>query len=151
MFNQQNYLIMKRLTLIILSLILTVVVFAQEPGNNLRKTIPELRRSFPDLIAWGYEHDGIQNYKSPESEILFETMNGIVISEFAMFEGEDGYLRDLYRALLQSFSKNAKGSIWADDKKSVSIFYSYFYIYLSYTPYESVSISYTLNRTLWPK
>ncbi len=68
---------MKRLPLL-LFLFTTVALFAQEPGNNLRKTIPQLRQSFPDLIVWGYERGGIQNYKSPEADILFETKNGIV-------------------------------------------------------------------------
>lgn len=73
---------MKRLALIITSLFITVALPAQEPGNNLRKTVTELRRSFPDLVVWGYERSGIQDYKSPEANILFETKKGIVINEF---------------------------------------------------------------------
>ena len=142
---------MKRLFLFVLSIAVSIALFAQEPGNNLRKTIPELRRSFPDLVVWGYERSGIQDYKSPESDILFETKSGIVIAEFAMFEGEDGYLQGLYRAFLNSFSKTAKSYLWGQDKNSISFFYSYFHIYISYTPYESVTISYELNRDLWPK
>jgi hypothetical protein len=115
---------MKRLPLL-LFLFTTVALFAQEPGNNLRKTIPQLRQSFPDLIVWGYERGGIQNYKSPEADILFETKNGIVIAEFASFEGEDGYLQGLYQSLLKSFSKNAKTYRWGGNKNSISFFYSY--------------------------
>ena len=142
---------MKRLFLLVLSIAVSIALFAQEPGNNLRKTIPELRRSFPDLVVWGYERSGIQNYKSPEAEILFETKSGIVIGEFAMFEGEDGYLQTLYQSFLKSFSKNAKNYLWGQDRNSISFFYSYFHVYISYTPGESVSISYELNRNLWPK
>jgi hypothetical protein len=141
---------MKRLPLL-LFLFTTVALFVQEPGNNLRKTIPQLRQSFPDLIVWGYERGGIQNYKSPEADILFETKNGIVIAEFASFEGEDGYLQGLYQSLLKSFSKNAKTYRWGGNKNSISFFYSYFHVYISYTPNESVSISYDLNQNLWPK
>jgi hypothetical protein len=141
---------MKRLPLL-LFLFTTVALFAQEPGNNLRKTIPQLRQSFPDLIVWGYERGGIQNYKSPEADILFETKNGIVIAEFASIEGEDGYLQGLYQSLLKSFSKNAKTYRWGGNKNSISFFYSYFHVYISYTPNESVSISYDLNQNLWPK
>lgn len=142
---------MKRIALLGLTLIVSMVLFAQEPGNNLLKTIPELRQSFPDLVVWGYERSGIQDYKSPGAEVLFETKSGIVITEFAMFDGEDGYLRGLYRELLNSFSKNAKHYLWGSDKRSISFFYSYFHVYISYKPYENVSITYELNQNLWPK
>lgn len=142
---------MKRLSLLLLSFVVCMNLFAHEPGNNLRKTIPQLRQSFPDLVVWGYERSGIQNYKSPGADILFETKNGIVISEFALFEGEDGYLQGLYQSFIKSFSREAKTYRWGNNKNSISFFYSYFQVYISYTPYENVSISYDLNQNLWPK
>lgn len=141
---------MKRLALIITSLFITVALPAQEPGNNLRKTVTELRRSFPDLVVWGYERSGIQDYKSPEANILFETKKGIVITEFTTFEGDNKFLKDLFNALVDSFSVKAKHYLWCNDRNSISFFYSYFSVYISYHPYESVSITYELNRNLWP-
>ena len=142
---------MKRLSFLLLSILMCISLFAQEPGNNLRKTIPQLRQSFPDLVIWGYERSGIQNYKSPEADILFETKNGIVIAEFASFEGDDGYLQGLYQSLIKSFSRNAKSYRWGRDKNSINYYYSHFYVYISYTPNESVSISYDLYQEFWPK
>ena len=136
---------MKKCVIITISFFISIILYAQEPSNNLRKTISELKQSFPDLVIWGSEINGVQNYKSPESNILFETKKGIVVTEFTVFYGTDSYLLDLYQTLINSFLRNAKGSLRGRDNKSISIFYSYFYIHISYTPFDSVSLSYNLN------
>lgn len=132
---------MKKTLLLFVLFALSVAVFSQEPANNLRKTIPELRSSFPDLVQWG----SAEYYKSPEANILFTVDKGKVVREFTIFEGEEPFLKDLYQNLLVTFSKNVKGYLWGNNKNSISFFYSYFYVYISYEPYENVSISYVLN------
>lgn len=139
---------MKRILFLFL-VFLSISVAAQEPGNNLRKTVRELRTTFQDLVSWGSQGDIIY-YKSVESEILFGTKNGIVISEFALFEGEDGYLRKLYESLCSSFLKYNNRHLWGDNNRSLHLFYSYFTVTIFYNPYEKVSIMYDLDRRYWP-
>lgn len=130
----------KTLFFLFLFLNISLISFAQEPGNNLLKTIPELREKFPDLIEWGmYGH-----YKSPESNILFGTKKGVVISEFTIFEGEDGFLQDLYDSLVQSYSKSARNYIKDKDRNSITYIYSNFSVSISYTYDKNLSISYDL-------
>ena len=40
---------MRRIFLFIISIIITSALWAQEPGNNLRKTISQIRQDFPNL------------------------------------------------------------------------------------------------------
>ena len=141
---------MKRLTLLLSFVFFSLTILAQEPGNNLGKTIPELKRAFPDLVEWGGQGE-LKHYKSPENEILFRTKKGIVVIEFTLFEGQNEYLRDLFNALVSSFSKGTNKLLWSGDKNSVSMFYSYFYVFISYSPYRNVSISYELYQDYWPK
>lgn len=37
----------------LLLLFITVTTSAQEPANNLGKSVSELKQSFPDLVRWG--------------------------------------------------------------------------------------------------
>ena len=135
---------MKKVLVVVIMLFgIIEVCQAQEPGNNLRKTVQELRLSFPDLVAWG-EQNGSQNFKSPEANILFTVKKGVVCTEFTQFQGSDGFLRDFYHALVRQFSKNAKSYLWGNDKISISFFYSYFRVYISYTPYSDVALLYDL-------
>jgi hypothetical protein len=125
-------------------LFITVTTSAQEPANNLGKSVSELKQSFPDLVRWGgYESE--PNYKSPKANTLFTIKNNRVAIEFTMIVGENDYLYDLFSTLVERFKRGSNKVLWSNDKKSISIFYSYFYVYISYTPYSDVSIKYQLN------
>lgn len=125
------------------------VAMAQEPGNNLRKSLSELRASFPDLIAWGYPGE-ISHYKSPTNNILFDVKKDMVISEYTYFEGPDSYLRDLYSALISSFLQYPNQHFYGDNGKTLHLVFSYFTIAIFYKPGEDVSIMYELKRGYWP-
>lgn len=128
----------------LLLLFVTVTTRAQEPANNLGKSISELRQSFPDIVRWGgYESE--PNYKSPKANTLFTIKNNRVAIEFTMIVGDNDYLYDLFTTLVERFRRGSNKVLWSNDKKSISIFYSYFFVYLSYTPYSNVSIKYQLN------
>ena len=133
-----------RKILLLLLLIITVSTSAQEPANNLGKSISELRQSFPDLVRWG-GYDNEPNYKSPKANTLFTFKNNQVAIEFTMITGENGYLYDLFTTLVERFRSGSNKVLWSNDKKRISIFYSYFYVSISYTPYRDVSIKYQLN------
>lgn len=136
--------------IIVFFLLIAAVAGAQEPGNNLRKSVSELRASFPDLVQWGYPRGEFTDYKSPANEILFGVKNGIVISEFTYFEGPDSYLRDLYSALCGSFLQYPNQHLYGNNGKSLHLLYSYFSVSIHYSPGEDVSITYELLRKLWP-
>lgn len=125
-------------------LFITLAVSAQEPANNLRKTIPELKQKFPDLIRWG-GYDSEPNYKSPKANTLFTIKNNQVAIEFTMIVGENDYLHDLFSTLVERFRSGSNKVLWADNRRGITIFYSYFHVYISYTPYSDVSITYQLN------
>ena len=133
-----------RKVLSLLLLFTTIAISAQEPANNLRKTIPELKQKFPDLIRWG-GYDSEPNYKSPKANTLFTIKNNQVAIEFTLIEGENDYLNDLFSVLVDRFRSGSKRELWSNDRKSISIFYSYFYVYISYSPFRNISIKYQLN------
>lgn len=135
---------MKRFFLFSLIAIFALNILSQEPANNLRKTVRELRLKFPDLKTWG-GNGGIINYKSKEANVLFETKDGIVISEYTTYEGDDGFLQLWYNSLIESFSKTARHFLWGTNKKSITFFYSYFHVAIFYDPNEKVTIMYLLN------
>ncbi len=128
----------------LLLLFITFTASAQEPANNLGKSISELRQSFPDLVRWG-GYDSEPNYKSPKANTLFTFKNNQVAIEFTMITGENGYLYDLFTTLVERFRSGSNKVLWSNDKKRISIFYSYFYVSISYTAYRDVSIKYQLN------
>ena len=133
-----------RICVLLLLLYITVTTNAQEPANNLGKSVSELKQSFPDLVRWGgYESE--PNYKSPKANTLFTFKNNQVAIEFTMITGENGYLYDLFTTLVERFRSGSNKVLWSNDKKRISIFYSYFYVSISYTPYRDVSIKYQLN------
>ena len=125
---------MKRLSLIILSLSLSVVLFAQEPGNNLRKTLAQIQQRFPNL-QYNREKDGYLLYNSPgegQDFTCFYFSSGRVVGEYTyIFDYSDsGYITDLYNSLLNSFAK-CGGKHWRskDSKYDITYFrYSYFTI-----------------------
>ena len=127
---------------------------AQEPATKVGMNIQDLIRSYPDIVKWGYERNGCQDYKSIESDILLTTKKGIVIQEFFSIEGipgDDGYLSDLFRSIVQKFSQPAKHYLWGSDHNSITFFYSYYSVYISHTPYNNVSVMYSLADAYWPK
>lgn len=69
---------MKYLILMLMTLAFTITMSAQEPGNNLRKSISELRQKFPDLMETE-SSGGIIKYKSPKAEAYFHVKNDMVI------------------------------------------------------------------------
>ena len=132
----------------ILFILFFIPLFAfaqQEPANNLGKTLTELKQKFPDLTPCG-QYGGANSYTSSSANMLFSIKKNMVITEFAVLECEKGFERDMYYAIVNRFleEKAHKSYLEGNDGKSISIFYSYFYIYLSYTPGSDVSISYKL-------
>jgi len=141
---------MKKHLFIILALLPMLAFGQKEPGNNLGISLNELTKRFPDLVVWGYPSDGLQNYKSPQANALFGYKNGKVVSEFILIEGNNGFERELYYKIVESFMSAGahKSYLPANDGRGVILFYSYFKVYISYTPGSDVSLHYQLYSSL---
>ena len=141
---------MKRLSLIILSLSLSVVLFAQKPGSNLHKTLAQIQQQFPNL-QYGREKNGYLLYKSPGegSDITwFYFSSGRVVGEYTyIFDYSDsGYITDLYKSLLNSFSKYG-GKHWRTTSSSYDItYFRYSYFTIKVANYgDQLQLYYELN------
>lgn len=125
---------MKRLSLIMLSFFLSVALLAQEPGNNLHKTLAQIQQRFSNL-QYNREKDGYLLYNSPGKDrdfTCFYFSSGRVVGEYTyIFDYSDsGYITDLYNSLLNSFAK-CGGKHWRskNPKYDITYFrYSYFTI-----------------------
>lgn len=91
----------------------TINCFAQEPGNNLGKSLSQIKQSFPNLV-YLHKKSGYDCYKSAGDDddfTCFTFDNGKVVGEYTyIFDYmSDRYITDLYNSFYKSFSKsNAK-------------------------------------------
>lgn len=120
---------MKRISLLLLLFILSISLFAQEPGNNLGKTISQIQQEFPNLAFLRYDK-GYQVYNSAgddEDFTSFYFSNGRVVGEYTyIFEyASDGrFITDLYISLINRFAKYGARH---NRSKSSSYDITYFY------------------------
>lgn len=96
---------MKRL-LLALFLIVGFVSYAQEPGNNIGKSLSTMRQLFPELryiktdakgalYEDGYPQDGVT--------LFFYFRNNMVIEECMIIQTNDGFARAWYDEMVDSF------------------------------------------------
>lgn len=123
---------MKRLSFLLLSILMCMSLFAQEPGNNLRKTIAQIQQGFPNL-KFNRNDRGYQIYNSASEGKDFTSFyfsNGRLVGEYSYFFDytDSGYITDLYHSLLNGFAKYG-GKHWRTTNSSYDITYfrySYF-------------------------
>lgn len=75
---------MRQIFLFIISIIITSALYAQEPGNNLRKTISQIRQEFPNL-KYNRNDKGYDMYNSAAEDRDFTSFyfkNGILVGEY---------------------------------------------------------------------
>ena len=122
---------MKQLALFTISLFISMSLFAQEPGNNLRKSLAQIQQSFPDL-KYLHEDKGYKVYKSSGEDEDFTTFyfnnNGLLVGEYTyIFDySGSGYITDLYNSLLNRFAKYG-----VKHKRSTSPSYDVTFFYFS--------------------
>jgi len=100
---------MKHYSLLVLSLILSMSLFAQSPGNNLGKSLAQIQQGFPNLKPRG-DDKGYKVYKSSaegDDFTVFYFSNGRLVGEYTyIFDySGSGYINDLYSSLFNSFAK----------------------------------------------
>ena len=104
---------MKYYSLLVLSLILSMSLFAQSPGNNLGKSLAQIQQGFPNLKPQG-DDKGYKVYKSSaegDDFTVFYFSNGRLVGEYTyIFDySGSGYINELYSSLFNSFAqKGAK-------------------------------------------
>lgn len=99
-----------RLSFLVFFLAFVYNVFAQEPGNNLGKSITQVKQEFPNLVYSRFDK-GYKVFKSKgedEDFTAFYFDNGKLVSEetFIFDYASSGvYISRLYSSLVSKFSK----------------------------------------------
>ncbi len=110
-------------------------VNAQEPGNNLGKSLSEMKLKFPELryiktdqkgdeYEDGYPQDGIATF--------FYFRNNQVIEECMICQSNDGFPLDWYRSLCTEFSKKWNASLHTNNNTHKEYVFSNFSVDLIY-------------------
>lgn len=105
---------------------------AAEPKNNLGRTFSYIKTEWQDLRfvknnngreVWGVTEEG--------NSFIFTFENGVVVEECMMIESNDGFAREWYNAMLQSFQKTSYRSV-KRTSDGYTFHYSYFDIKVMY-------------------
>lgn len=137
---------MKKLFILFILLCVGLHSFSQEPKNNLRKSVEQLRKDFPDLIKTE-DKGNVTSYKSPQADVYFKVTNNKVTNEYMYIFDDNDFLYDLYISLCNSFKK---GEDWhrirtGETYHITKFFYSYFVVKISYYYNNHIAISYALD------
>ena len=123
---------------VLLCLILPAI--AQEPQNNLGKSLEQLKVIFPEIKYWAESSEGTM-YKYGD-EMVFIIKGDRLVSETLYVEGDGNYPHDWFLATAKAFLKTNYIHKFGDEK-SIIFIYSYFQVHLMYSSYNnSASISY---------
>ena len=100
---------MKKFFAVLILSVLFLSVNAQEPGNNLGKSVAQIQSSFPNL-SYLREEKGYQIYKSNAEDDDFTSFyfsNGRLVGEYTYMFDYSGsrFITDLYYSLLKNFAK----------------------------------------------
>ena len=116
-----------------LLLLIPIVSNAQEPKNNLGKTINQLRQDFPNL-RYVEIRDGLTEYTS--DGIIFTLKNNKVVAESMGVDEGRSFGYDWFNAMMESFEKTSykRSSQLSEDNSTMTrtFYYSDFWITLVY-------------------
>lgn len=113
-------------------LFITITAHAAEPQNNLGRSFNYMMSEWQDLRfinnnngreVWGVTEEG--------NSFIFTFENGVVVEECMMIESNDGFAREWYNAMLQSFQKTSYRSL-TRTSDGYTFHYSYFDIKVMY-------------------
>ncbi len=119
---------MKKFFAVLFLSVLFLSVNAQEPGNNLGKSIAQIQSSFPNL-SYLREEKGYQIYKFNADDDDFTSFyfsNGRLVGEYTYMFDYSGsrFITDLYYSLLKNFAKyNVKRKRNTSSDYDVTFFY----------------------------
>ena len=143
---------MKRLSSLLLLLVASIALFAQEPGNNLGKTLNSMKQQFPELryiktdqkgdqYEDGYPQDGIATF--------FYFRNNRVVEECMICQANDGFPLEWFQSLCKEFNKNWYSKLRSNNnthKEYVFPSFSVDIIYVSESGKNTALIVYSMKR-----
>ena len=159
---------MKKLIFSTIAILLSLQLYAQEPGNNLGKSLYQMRQEFPDLVNSGpadgggdlwicFDEDQFQKYTyyfvikngRVETETLGVTSTGVIphaeyyffLTTVKSFYAKGNWqFCDVDSSILRAASifNSEHRLVWAD-KFTAEIDYSTFLVYFQYKPDSKVS------------
>ena len=104
-----KYMYLKRFTVIVFLMILFFPCNAIEPGNNLGKTLSQMKRDFPDLryITTDAKGDKYQDgYTEEGISIYFYIKNQKVVEECLICQSNDGFAKMWFDSMVEGFKEN---------------------------------------------
>lgn len=121
-------------------LCIVLPILAQEPQNNLGKSLEQLKAKFPELKYWAETSEGTMYKYGDEMAFIFK--NNRLVSETMYVEGNGSFPHDWFIATAKAFLKtNFIHKI--GDENSIILIYSYFQVHIMYSSFDnSASISY---------
>lgn len=126
---------MKKLTLLFLMMIIGYNCYAQEPGNNLGKSLSTMKRDFPELRYLKTDSKG-DEYEDgyPEEGIatFFYFKNGYVVEECMICQSSDGFPLAWYNSLTKSFNERYRYALVTNTSYHKKYRFSTFNINLIY-------------------
>ena len=125
-----------------------MTLYAQEPGNNLRKTLAQLKQSFPNVFYLQNEK-GYNVYKSDGDDrdfTCFYLNNDRVVGEYTyIFSYNTLFIRDLYYSLLNRFASYG-GKHWKTTSGYDITYFRYSYFTVKVANYgDQLQLYYELN------
>lgn len=141
---------MRRIFLFIISFIITSALYAQEPGNNLRKTISQIQQEFPNL-KFNRNDKGYSVYTSEAEDRDFTSFyfkNGVLVGEYTYIFDYSGssFINDTYYSLIKNFAKYG-GKHYRTKNSGYDItYFRYSYFIVKFANYgNQLQIYYELN------
>ena len=149
---------MRRVFLFIISILFVSALYAQEPGNNLRKTISQIQQEFPNL-KYNRDDKGYNIYNSAGEDRDFTSFyfkNGILVGEYTYIFDYSGspYINDLYFSLINKFAKYGGRHYRTKNSGYDITYFKYSYFTVKFANYgNQLQIYYELNGLnieIWP-
>ena len=126
---------MKKITCLLLLLFCTFSINAIEPGNNLGKSLFQMKQDFPGLRYVGQDENG-DKYEDgcPQDEIasFFIFKNNYLIEECLICQTNDGFPHMWFSSMVESFNKKWHSALKVNKEYHKKYVFSYFTIDLIY-------------------
>lgn len=122
---------MKRSFFLLLAFLTCLTLFAQEPGNNLGKSLSLMKKEFPELRYIKTDQKGEQyedGFPQDGISMFFYFNNNVVIEECMICQSNDGFSLDWFRSLCKEFNKNWPSNLRTNTLTHKEFEFSYFLV-----------------------
>lgn len=135
---------MKRLISVVFATLILTCVYAQtnEPGNNIGKTLSQMKQLFPELRYTKTDSKGTQyedGYPQDGIAIFFYFKDNKVIEECMTVQSNDGFPRIWFNKMVDSFVTNYPPGFGTSSYNAYHWCYSTFQVHLIYVSEKSMN------------